>query len=84
MKARRDVKVEHLREVRLFDGCSDKQLERIAHIALLPAAVAHHLAPLDRRSKTAGLLEHPTAGPAAAARSGASTSAHSFKSARRG
>jgi CRP-like cAMP-binding protein len=33
MKARRDVKVEHLREVRLFDGCSDEQLERIARMA---------------------------------------------------
>jgi CRP/FNR family cyclic AMP-dependent transcriptional regulator len=33
MKARRDVKVEHLREVRLFDGCSDVELERIARMA---------------------------------------------------
>ena len=33
MKARRDVRVEHLREVRLFDGCSDEELERIARIA---------------------------------------------------
>ena len=33
MKARRDVKVEHLRGVRLFDGCSDEQLEQIARLA---------------------------------------------------
>jgi CRP-like cAMP-binding protein len=33
MKARRDVKVEHLREVRLFEGCSDDELERIARMA---------------------------------------------------
>jgi CRP-like cAMP-binding protein len=33
MKARRDVKVEHLREVQLFDGCSDEELERIARMA---------------------------------------------------
>jgi CRP-like cAMP-binding protein len=33
MKARRDVKVEHLREVLLFDGCSDDELLRIAHMA---------------------------------------------------
>ena len=33
MKARRDVKVEHLREVPLFDGCTDEQLERIARSA---------------------------------------------------
>ncbi|MEY2423226.1 MAG: hypothetical protein QOI95_3293 [Acidimicrobiaceae bacterium] len=33
MKARRDVKVEHLREVHLFDGCSDEELERIARMA---------------------------------------------------
>jgi CRP-like cAMP-binding protein len=33
MKARRDVKIEHLREVRLFDGCSDEELERIARMA---------------------------------------------------
>jgi CRP-like cAMP-binding protein len=33
MKARRDVKVEHVRGVRLFDGCSDEQLERIARLA---------------------------------------------------
>ena len=33
MKARRDVRIEHLREVRLFDGCSDDELERIARIA---------------------------------------------------
>lgn len=33
MKARRDVKVEHLREVLLFDGCSDEELQRIAQSA---------------------------------------------------
>jgi CRP-like cAMP-binding protein len=33
MKARRDVKIEHVREVRLFDGCSDEELERIARMA---------------------------------------------------
>jgi CRP-like cAMP-binding protein len=33
MKARRDVKVEHLRDVRLFDGCSDEELEQIARMA---------------------------------------------------
>jgi CRP-like cAMP-binding protein len=33
MKARRDVKVEHLREVLLFDGCSDEELRRIAQMA---------------------------------------------------
>jgi CRP-like cAMP-binding protein len=33
MKARRDVKVEHLREVRFFDGCSDEELARIAQTA---------------------------------------------------
>jgi CRP-like cAMP-binding protein len=33
MKARRDVKGTHLRELRLFDGCSDEQLERIALMA---------------------------------------------------
>ena len=33
MKARRDVKIEHLREVCLFDGCSDEELERIARMA---------------------------------------------------
>lgn len=33
MKARRDVKVEHLREVPLFDGCTDEQLEQIAKLA---------------------------------------------------
>lgn len=33
MKARRDVRIEHLREVRLFDGCTDAELERIARIA---------------------------------------------------
>jgi CRP/FNR family cyclic AMP-dependent transcriptional regulator len=33
MKARRDVKVDHLRGVRLFDGCTDDELERIASVA---------------------------------------------------
>ena len=33
MKARRDVKTEHLREVLLFDGCSDEELRRIAQMA---------------------------------------------------
>lgn len=33
MKARRDVKVEHLREVLLFEGSSDEELRRIAHMA---------------------------------------------------
>ena len=33
MKARRDVKVEHLRQVLLFDGCSDEELQRIARSA---------------------------------------------------
>jgi len=33
MKARRDVKVEHLREVLLFGGCSDEELRRIAQMA---------------------------------------------------
>src|SRR5438309_3443220 len=40
-----------------------QHLERIPHIALLPAAVTRHLTPVDRRLKSAGLLEHPTAGP---------------------
>ncbi len=33
MKARRDVKVDHLREVLLFEGCSDDDLSQIAHVA---------------------------------------------------
>src|SRR5437016_8422969 len=33
MKARRDVTREQLRTVRLFDGCSDEELERIAQLA---------------------------------------------------
>jgi CRP-like cAMP-binding protein len=33
MKARRDFKVEHIREVLLFDGCSDEELQRIAQSA---------------------------------------------------
>lgn len=40
-----------------------EHLERIPHVALLPPGVARRLAPVDRRLKTAGLLEHPTAGP---------------------
>src|SRR5207302_9583822 len=47
-----------------------EHLERIPHIALLPPSVARHLTPLDRRLKTAGLLEHPTAGPRRRARHG--------------
>jgi hypothetical protein len=39
-----------------------EHLERIPHVALLPAGVARSLTPLDRRAKAAGLLEHPTAG----------------------
>ena len=33
MKARRDVKVDHLREVLLFEGCSDAELGQIAQVA---------------------------------------------------
>ena len=33
MKARRDVKIEHLQTVSLFSGCSDEELERIAGMA---------------------------------------------------
>jgi CRP-like cAMP-binding protein len=33
MKARRDVKVEHLREALLLDGSSDEELRRIAQMA---------------------------------------------------
>jgi CRP-like cAMP-binding protein len=33
MKARRDVSVERLREVLLFDGCSPDELQRIAQLA---------------------------------------------------
>jgi len=33
MKARRDVNPTHLREVRLFDGCTDEQLANIAQLA---------------------------------------------------
>jgi hypothetical protein len=40
-----------------------EHLERIPHVALLPPSVARRLTPVDRRLKTAGLLEHPTAGP---------------------
>jgi hypothetical protein len=45
-----------------------EHLERIPHEPLLPRGVARHLTPLDRRLKTAGLLEHPTAGPQTPAR----------------
>jgi hypothetical protein len=38
-----------------------EHLERIPHVALLPGDVARRLTPLDRRTKAAGLLEHPTA-----------------------
>src|ERR1700736_223250 len=41
-----------------------EHLERIPHVPLLTPGVARHLTPLDRRLKAAGLLEHPTAGPA--------------------
>ncbi len=40
-----------------------EHLERIPHVTLLPPGVARDLTLLDRRLKTAGLLEHPTAGP---------------------
>ena len=40
-----------------------EHLERIPHVTLLPPGVARNLTPLDHRLKTAGLLEHPTAGP---------------------
>ena len=40
-----------------------EHLERIPHVALLPLGVARQLTLLDHRLKTAGLLEHPTAGP---------------------
>ena len=33
VKARRDVKVDHLRGVLLFDGCTDDELQRIALMA---------------------------------------------------
>ena len=45
-----------------------KHLERIPHLALLPPAVRRQLTRLDARLKDAGLLHHPTAGPAGASR----------------
>src|SRR5437763_8097626 len=45
-----------------------EHLERIPHLALLPPAVDRQLTRLDARLKAAGLLHHPTAGPAEAAR----------------
>jgi hypothetical protein len=50
-----------------------KHLERIPHVTLLPPGIGRHLTPLDRRLKAAGLLHHPSAGPARGAM--ASTSA---------
>jgi len=43
-----------------------EHLERIAHVPLLPAGRARTLHRLDGRLMTAGLLDHPTAGPRAA------------------
>ena len=40
-----------------------EHLEGIAHVPLVPARVASHLTRLDPRSRAAGLLEHPSAGP---------------------
>ena len=45
-----------------------EHLERIPHLALLPPSVDRQLTRLDARLKAAGLLHHPTAGPAEAAR----------------
>src|SRR5438067_13753491 len=45
-----------------------KHLERIPPLALLPPAVRRQLTRLDARLKDAGLLHHPTAGPAGAFR----------------
>src|SRR5947199_5659404 len=45
-----------------------EHLERIPHLALLPPAVRRQLTRLDARLKDAGLLHHPTAGPASAFR----------------
>jgi hypothetical protein len=47
-----------------------EHLERIPHVAQVPTDLARQLTRLDRRSKSAGLLEHPTAGPREAARRG--------------
>jgi hypothetical protein len=38
-------------------------LERIPHVALVPAGIDRRLTPVDRRLKAAGLLHHPAAGP---------------------
>jgi hypothetical protein len=40
-----------------------EHLERIPHVALLPAAAARRLTPLGADLRAAGLLVHPTAGP---------------------
>ena len=40
-----------------------EHLERIPHIALLPAAAARRLTPLGADLRAAGVLAHPTAGP---------------------
>src|SRR2546428_1849541 len=45
-----------------------EHLERIPHLALLPAAAGRQLTRLDARLKAAGLLHHPTYGPNRAAR----------------
>src|SRR6266550_1114000 len=45
-----------------------EHLERIPHRALLPPAVVRQLTRLDARLRAAGLLHHPTAGPARAGR----------------
>jgi hypothetical protein len=42
-----------------------EHLERIDHVALLPAGGAKTLSRLDARLMAAGLLDHPTAGPRA-------------------
>src|SRR5437763_962364 len=41
-----------------------EHLERIRHIPLLPATAARQLTPLGPQLRAAGLLAHPTAGPA--------------------
>ena len=45
-------------------------LERIQHFTLLTPGRARQLSPLDGRLKEAGLLTHPSAGPAARRRAG--------------
>jgi len=51
-------------------------LEGIPHVVLVPPGIGRRLVRLDRRLQAAGLLEHPTAGPALG--SGVSKSAHSY------